>query len=225
MAEKYYGINPYVYCAGDPVNLLDPEGRDIYSFDRKTGEISLYRVEEDKDYDTLVKIKHRRGEDKEKVLITNIEKGILHDNVNYKNSDQIYTLTVEGAPSQGGIESFVLELSNLVGKEIGGAYFSDNGLSPVTEITIGRYCNNTLRETRSHGHLYWATRHSLNPLIGLIGFFHTHPFYDGRDIPSGNDLEARDKNKEIKPSMEFYIITYPIYYGDPTPYKISYTEW
>ena len=27
MAEKYYGINPYVYCAGDPVNLVVPEGK------------------------------------------------------------------------------------------------------------------------------------------------------------------------------------------------------
>ena len=29
MAEKYYGINPYVYCAGDPVNMVDVEGRKI----------------------------------------------------------------------------------------------------------------------------------------------------------------------------------------------------
>ena len=27
MAEKYYGINPYVYCAGDPANLVDLEER------------------------------------------------------------------------------------------------------------------------------------------------------------------------------------------------------
>ena len=27
MAEKYYGINPYVYCAGDPVNTVDLDGR------------------------------------------------------------------------------------------------------------------------------------------------------------------------------------------------------
>ena len=26
MAEKYYGINPYVYCAGDPVNRVDKRG-------------------------------------------------------------------------------------------------------------------------------------------------------------------------------------------------------
>ena len=29
MAEKYYEINPYVYCAGDPVNFVDPSGTDI----------------------------------------------------------------------------------------------------------------------------------------------------------------------------------------------------
>ena len=26
MAQKYYGLSPYAYCAGDPVNLVDPEG-------------------------------------------------------------------------------------------------------------------------------------------------------------------------------------------------------
>ena len=36
-AEKYYHLSPYAYCAGDPVNLVDPDGRiwdivwDIYS--------------------------------------------------------------------------------------------------------------------------------------------------------------------------------------------------
>ena len=29
MAEKYYGINPYVYCAGDPVNHIDPKGQSL----------------------------------------------------------------------------------------------------------------------------------------------------------------------------------------------------
>lgn len=29
LAEKYFPINPYAYCAGDPVNYWDPEGREI----------------------------------------------------------------------------------------------------------------------------------------------------------------------------------------------------
>ena len=28
LSEKYYHINPYVYCAGNPVNMVDPDGRD-----------------------------------------------------------------------------------------------------------------------------------------------------------------------------------------------------
>ena len=27
LAEKYYHLSPYAYCAGDPVNLVDPDGR------------------------------------------------------------------------------------------------------------------------------------------------------------------------------------------------------
>ncbi len=29
LAEKYYSISPYVYCAANPVNLVDPEGEDV----------------------------------------------------------------------------------------------------------------------------------------------------------------------------------------------------
>ena len=28
--QKFYHLSPYAYCAGDPVNLVDPEGRKIY---------------------------------------------------------------------------------------------------------------------------------------------------------------------------------------------------
>ena len=28
LCEKHYNISPYVYCAGNPVNLIDPDGRD-----------------------------------------------------------------------------------------------------------------------------------------------------------------------------------------------------
>lgn len=29
LAEKYPGISPYVYCKGNPVNFVDPDGRKI----------------------------------------------------------------------------------------------------------------------------------------------------------------------------------------------------
>lgn len=29
-AEKYYNLSPYLYCAGNPVNMLDPHGEKIF---------------------------------------------------------------------------------------------------------------------------------------------------------------------------------------------------
>ena len=38
MAEKYYSLTPYMYCAGSPANLVDPEGEDIWTIN-SNGEI------------------------------------------------------------------------------------------------------------------------------------------------------------------------------------------
>lgn len=33
LCEKYYDISPYAWCGNNPVNYVDPDGRDIYTFD------------------------------------------------------------------------------------------------------------------------------------------------------------------------------------------------
>ena len=33
MAEKYYPMSPYGYCAGNPINILDPNGSDVWEID------------------------------------------------------------------------------------------------------------------------------------------------------------------------------------------------
>ena len=30
LSEKYYSVSPYAYCAGNPINYIDPDGRDWY---------------------------------------------------------------------------------------------------------------------------------------------------------------------------------------------------
>ena len=35
LCEKYYHISPYVYCAGNPVRYVDPDGKDWYSYNGK----------------------------------------------------------------------------------------------------------------------------------------------------------------------------------------------
>ena len=46
LAEKYYSMSPYAYCAGNPVNLVDPDGEDWYSVTTQDGngnEITSYK--------------------------------------------------------------------------------------------------------------------------------------------------------------------------------------
>ena len=38
MCEKYYNVSPYAYCVGNPVNAIDPDGRDWY----RNNETSYY---------------------------------------------------------------------------------------------------------------------------------------------------------------------------------------
>ena len=42
MAEKYYGISPYAYCANNPMRFVDPTGMDWYSYIDEEG-ITQYR--------------------------------------------------------------------------------------------------------------------------------------------------------------------------------------
>ena len=39
LCEKYYSISPYAYCAGNPVNLVDPDGMQWYSYEDEDGNL------------------------------------------------------------------------------------------------------------------------------------------------------------------------------------------
>lgn len=51
LAEKYYSLSPYAYCAGDPVNLVDPKGTHNYKF---TSNGNWIKQETDDPFDLLI---------------------------------------------------------------------------------------------------------------------------------------------------------------------------
>ena len=51
-AEKYYGISPYAYCGGDPVNFGDYDGESIYMV-TKSGKILMLLPTND-EFDDLI---------------------------------------------------------------------------------------------------------------------------------------------------------------------------
>jgi len=52
MAEKYYGVSPYSYCANNPVKRIDYTGKDWYSIN-SDGLISFYEGGQNEDFDRL----------------------------------------------------------------------------------------------------------------------------------------------------------------------------
>lgn len=58
LCEKYYSISPYAYCAGNPVNLVDPTGKDVWEINYEgriirritdTTQDAFYMVNKNKD--------------------------------------------------------------------------------------------------------------------------------------------------------------------------------
>ena len=67
LSEKYYGISPYAYCAGNPVNLVDPSGMWIYIYYNQTqyryydGFLQEYIGLDDNNEDLFVNIEPKQG--------------------------------------------------------------------------------------------------------------------------------------------------------------------
>jgi hypothetical protein len=218
----------------NPVRYIDPFGLDIYRYDKKTGDLEMFK-ETDDDYDQIAKFKYNKEtkkyelktnkNGKVKTHIDKIEKGILHDGINFMNNDNIFAVGGEGQPSQAGVEKFVYELSEMVGKEIGGAYFSQDGSSNATHISVGKYKDNRYDETKGHGHIKYFNTVSTNQ-NDITGFFHTHPSSaNDRYQPSPKDKRSRDKDLDLNPMLQFFIFTSPKNNGGKIPYIFEYTKW
>ena len=50
-ASRYPHVNPYAYCASDPVNLIDPDGKDIWEIDNKG---NIVKQISSKEYDMII---------------------------------------------------------------------------------------------------------------------------------------------------------------------------
>ena len=59
LSDKYPEISPYAYCGWNPVKYIDPDGRDIYRYDKETGDIKLYKKTDD-NFDQFGKFKYNR---------------------------------------------------------------------------------------------------------------------------------------------------------------------
>jgi RHS repeat-associated protein len=232
LSEKRIGWSPYTYCINNPVLRVDPNGLTDFTFDKKTGAVKQVGKTND-DPDRIVKT-NKKGEVKykkngeAKAAISGIEKGILKDGHNFKENGEVISTGGKGQPSVEGVEKFAVKLSEYVGTEIAGAYFSKGNTDSITHMTIGSYGDNTYTSSGSFGNR--ALEKISSDLKELNSFqyravFHTHPYEQKRAQPSQADKDARDSDLRIHPALQFFILTYPENKGDNSIEKINYIKY
>jgi len=235
LAEKRIEWSAYNYCLNNPIWRFDPNGLTDFTYNRKTGEIKevVYDNEEEQKAnkeaktDRIVKadkngnVKRKKDGTVKSTSVKDIEKGILKDGQNFMTQNNIIEVGGKDQPSVTGVEEFTLKLSTFVGKEISGAYFSNDQNGSTSHVTLGLYKDNKIDKSGPSGHVL-----GLRQGLALTGFFHTHPSigYSDSDrlVPSDPDLDSRDNALMHNPNLLFFILTDPVNYGDPYPNKIPY---
>lgn len=153
-----------------------------------------------------------------KKRLEGIQKGILKDGMNLFEDNHIST-GKEGEPSLEGIQRFLLDLSNMINKEIGGYFLSEKSSNTIRYVTLGKITNNTDK--------YAVSGNPYRSFISTPGFiasrfdvsvnYHTHlsrfsetdrlkPSSTGKD---GGDMGFKERQLKNNPNIKFLIITNP----------------
>jgi hypothetical protein len=217
LAEKMSAWSPYAYCFNNPILYVDPLGMDIYRFDEKTGIFTLHQKTDD-NFDQIGKFKknkdtgefelrtNKRG--KAKTLLSNVEKGILSDGMNIGTADNAIAVGGEGQASLKGVQDFIIEMSEMLGLELGGYYLSEKGGDDVSHVYINQCLNNKLNKSNASA---FRPYEYTPELIGMSPHtrFHTHlsGFGDSDKLrPSGDDLGFK-RRQMLNGVKRFFILT------------------
>ena len=228
LSDKYPGNTPYLYCNGNPAMLVDPDGRDIYRYDKETGDMKLYQKTDD-NFDQIGKFKYNRktGEyeprlKKDGSIRTytdhrgnndKIVKGILRDGLNIKQQGSTFISDNNGGPTINDYFNFALILDEVAGVEISGFVFNIIGDQTKTVIHISPYKNNSHNESYSYAGKFPETYINIQQ-------FHTHGHAGYSDaIQPSQDLDIPFKNKSTKNNPGKNIIYLILHnYGAPIRY-------
>ena len=222
LCEKYYDLSPYVYCHNNPINRIDADGEDDYRFDSKTGTFHLMEKTEDKTdrvygyhYDKKSgQYQKNKGFFSSKVQMSNIEKGILKDELNLKDNDLLISVGGENNPSVEGVKEFALGLSELVNREIAGLGYSADGSGDISDIVIGKYIDNNYTSSICNPMEISKKYKDFTPLNVVLDF-HTHPNGNLGATESApelsKDIRIKRNTKENAPNAIFLILYRPSY--------------
>lgn len=138
-----------------------------------------------------------------KVAIDGIEKGILADGMDFKNSNNMWETGGSGQPTIEGFQKFAVAFADMLGLEVAGAYFVHKGSSlsnsNYSHIYMEKYSGNTATSANFHSDYPYQMNPGLRGTARPHTMWHTHPAassyttLEDRIKPSEKDLRAPEQ--------------------------------
>ena len=188
LAEKYVSISPYVYVANNPINAIDPDGRDIWEIN-KQGKV-INRIE-DESQDAFYMVAKDADGNYQRTYTTDEEGNKTYNSISFEYG------TVEDFQSQYSDEKkTTLDWYNVRGDNNGKQlfeFFSKNTKVEFSQLLLGRKGDDGLNIiSTSHDE---STDRSVNFLLDsqykfgytIRGHNHNHP----RNTPYPSGLDSR----------------------------------
>ena len=226
LLDQYPKLQPYLYCNGNPLKYIDPDGRDIYRYDNETGDVKLYKETND-NFDQIGKFRYNKktGQYEPKIKRdgniktytdhhgnnNRIAKGILRDGLNIKQNGSNFVCDNNSGPTLKDYYNFALILDEVAGVEISGFVLATPSKQNKLVVRFEPYNNNSYNRSK--------TRIGKFTPYSVLQHFHTHghanTFIDATTPSEDFDITFKNKVSNLYPDIQLLILHN---YGLPVKY-------
>ena len=193
LGEEYYWVSPYAYCAGNPVDFVDPEGMDIWEIN-STGYV-VNRIE-DKEQDSFYIVdKNSDGEWERTGESISFDEIIIED---------VHEVSVE--TSESTMDLTIFEVRGDDNAQILFEFMANPEISSVEWEHIKIGTEDSQRNIVGNSHDYSSSAlvgYHFNTGYTIRESNHNHPSKSME--PSDKDIYLRDMIQLRQPNSRFYV--------------------